>query len=247
MRGKGKKAKQQAGELGSLPTAEFLWQAKHSTGDYHDAMTDVMFQRWCTDRLTPAFEALFGKDMKMILVLDNASYHHGYDEEVKVPETNTKVANTALLQKYKVGSIKVTRQGTTRNIEVPDPGSKFPQANSKCGNGVSREEIALATRTYFQTYHPDKLLEKVERYMQGKGWELIWIPPYMPSFQPIELFWQHGKQYVSFKFETGRTIKQVWEQIRLGWYGDPSWAGQPGGWKPANCGNLVQACHWGDG
>ena len=87
MRGKGKKAKQQAGELGSLPTAEFLWQAKHSTGDYHDAMTDVMFQRWCTDRLTPAFEALFGKDMKMILVLDNASYHHGYDEEVKVPET----------------------------------------------------------------------------------------------------------------------------------------------------------------
>ena len=54
----------------------------------------------------------------------------------------------------------------------------------------------MATRTYFQTYHPDKLLEKVERYMQGKGWELIWIPPYMPSFQPIELFWQHGKQYV---------------------------------------------------
>ena len=74
--------------------------------------------------------------------------------------------------------------------------------------------------------------------MQGKGWELIWIPPYMPSFQPIELFWKHGKQYVSFKFETGRTIKRVWEQIRLGWYGDPSWAGQPGGWKPANCGNL---------
>ena len=76
--------------------------------------------------------------------------------------------------------------------------------------------------------------------MQGKGWELIWTPTYMPSFQPIELFWQHGKQYVSFKFETGRTIKQVWEQIRLGWYGDPSWAGQPGGWKPANCGNLVK-------
>ena len=76
--------------------------------------------------------------------------------------------------------------------------------------------------------------------MQGKGWELIWTPTYMPSFQPIELFWQHGKQYVSFKFETGGTIKQVWEQIRFCWYGGPSWAGQPGGWKPANCGNLVK-------
>ena len=71
--GKGKEAKRQAGELGSLPTAEFLRQAKHATGDYHDAMTDGMFQRWCTERLKPAFEARFGTDMKIILVLDNAS------------------------------------------------------------------------------------------------------------------------------------------------------------------------------
>ena len=31
--GKGKEAKRQAGELGGLPTAEFLWQAKHATGE----------------------------------------------------------------------------------------------------------------------------------------------------------------------------------------------------------------------
>lgn len=63
----------------------------------------------------------------------------------------------------------------------------------------------MATRTFFQACHPDKLLEKAERYnMQGEGWELIWTPPYIPSFRPIELFWQHGHQHVSFKFETGR-------------------------------------------
>ena len=58
--------------------------------------------------------------MEIIAVLNNASYHttDGYD--VKVPETNSKVGNnnTALLKTNKVGSIKVTRQGTTRNLSL---------------------------------------------------------------------------------------------------------------------------------
>ncbi|CAB1108333.1 unnamed protein product [Ectocarpus sp. CCAP 1310/34] len=62
----------------------------------------------------------------------------------------------------------------------------------------------------------------------------------MPTFQPIELFWQHGKHYVSIHFEKGRNMLDVWKQIRLGWYGDPEWDGQERGWKAANCGKLVQ-------
>lgn len=61
----------------------------------------------------------------------------------------------------------------------------------------------------------------------------------MPSFQPIKLFWQHGKQYVSFRFDTTRKIDSVWAQIRKGWYGDPEWSGHKGDWKSAGCGNLV--------
>ncbi|CAM9672000.1 unnamed protein product [Ectocarpus fasciculatus] len=61
----------------------------------------------------------------------------------------------------------------------------------------------------------------------------------MPSFQPIELFWQHGKQYVSLNFELKRKMREVWVQIRKGWYGDKEWPGQEGGWKAANCSKLV--------
>ena len=78
-------------------TAEFLWQAKLSKGDYHASMTDVMFMEWLERRLAPAFKKLFG-NKKMILVLDNASYHHGFDEEVRVPETNSKKYNVELLR-----------------------------------------------------------------------------------------------------------------------------------------------------
>ena len=34
-------------------------------------------------------------------------------------------------------------------------------------------------------------------------------------------------------------MHEVWEQIRLGWYGYKGWAGQEGGWKAANCSKLV--------
>lgn len=185
----------------------------------------------------------------MILVLDNASHHHGYDSEVGVPETNTKMHNTALLRKNGAGRITVQREESdgkggkkvvTRNFEVPESGS-FPNSNSKSGNGVTGAELALATRAFFQLRYPEKLMEKVESFMHGHNWQLIWTPPYMPTFQPIELFWQHGKQYVSFNFETKRkNMAQVWEQVRKGCYGDSTWGGQKGGWKAANCSKLVE-------
>lgn len=46
----------------------------------------------------------------MILVLDNASYHHGYETKVGVSETKTKKHNTELFRKYKAEKIKVKRE-----------------------------------------------------------------------------------------------------------------------------------------
>ena len=66
------------------PTAKFFWQEKSAKGDYHAAMTDTMFMERLEHRLVPAFEAEFPGE-KLILVLDNASYHHGRDAEVRVP------------------------------------------------------------------------------------------------------------------------------------------------------------------
>ncbi|CAB1120820.1 unnamed protein product [Ectocarpus sp. CCAP 1310/34] len=199
-------------EMSDEQTAEFLWQAKLATGDYHNAMTDGMFMQWLKHRLTPAFDAQF-KNKKMFLVLDNASYHHHcFDEELKVMRESEGKA-------------------VEYNFEVPAHGS-LPNANGK--NGVCKEEIASVTRTHFKNKFPQKLEEKAETCMREKGWG------YMPTFQPIELFWQHGKQYVSIHFEKGRNMLDVGKQTRLGWYGDPEWDGQEGGWKAANCGKLVE-------
>ena len=66
-------------------------------GDYHDNFDGHVFQKWVENRLAPAFEAQFpGK--KMILILDNAKYHHGLVEDfIGVGEKHT----PTLAQLYK--------------------------------------------------------------------------------------------------------------------------------------------------
>ena len=191
----------------------------------------------------------------MVIVLDNASYHHGFDSEVGVPESNTKAHNTVLLRKYGAEKITVQREESdgkggkkvvTGNFEVPESES-FPNSNSRCGSGVTAAELALATRAFFQLRPPKKLMEKVESFVHRQKWQLIWTPPYMPTFQPTELFWQHGKHYVSFNFETKRNMMQVLEQVRKGWYGDSAWAGQRGRLESGQPYQLGGTCHQGDG
>lgn len=67
-------------------------------------------------------------------------------------------------------------------------------------------------------------------------------PPYMPTFQPIELFWQYGERYVSLLHESKRTTMDVHDQIRKGWYRNPEREGQTGGWRGAYPGKLFW-CH----
>ena len=53
-----------------------MWPAKSGIKDYHDNMDGVGFEWWLENRLFSAFEAKYGAEKKMIVVMDNASYHH---------------------------------------------------------------------------------------------------------------------------------------------------------------------------
>lgn len=123
-------------EIGNQPTAEYFWQAKLAKRDYHAYMTDVMFMDWLRHRLTPAFVDQFVADMKMIVVLDNASYNHGFDPEVRVPETNSKKYSPGILRKNGATTMTVKRRVTNAdggevardfNVKVPLEGTAFPR------------------------------------------------------------------------------------------------------------------------
>jgi len=56
-------------------SCETLWVSDSSTGDYHDNMNSNLFMKWVKERLVKVFERKYpGK--KMVLVMDNAAYHH---------------------------------------------------------------------------------------------------------------------------------------------------------------------------
>ncbi|CAB1096826.1 unnamed protein product [Ectocarpus sp. CCAP 1310/34] len=246
-------------ETSDEQTAELLWQAKLATGNHHNAMMDGMFMQWLKHRLTLAFDAQF-KNNKMFLVLDSASYHHYFDEELKVPKTNSKKYNVELLRKYGCRSFKVTRESKGKaaedNFEVPVQGL-LSNANRK--NSVSKVEIASVTRTYFRKNFPQQLEEKAETYMREKGLGGgaggVLIVVHAVVMRPLTSHpCKAGTEHAGFSLDQaltspsakrreGRDMLDISKQIRLGWYGEPEWDGQEGGWKAANCGKLEHAIY----
>lgn len=80
-------------------TCETLWLAESHKGDYHDNMSSEIFVRWVQKKLFPTFEKLHSGE-KMVLVLDNALYHH--KREIGSLGNLTKKELVQLMIKYNV-------------------------------------------------------------------------------------------------------------------------------------------------
>ena len=102
----------------SRNTAEWVWPAKSKFKDYHDNMDGEGFKWWLANRLIPAFTARYGPEKKMILVMDNASYHHqlntNYYPEKKNPANASKSLNAHVLRKAGCNAIKVPKAAMHR-------------------------------------------------------------------------------------------------------------------------------------
>ena len=56
-------------------SCELIYEANKGYCDYHDNMIGTIYMQWLHNRLLPSFAARY-PGRKMMLVLDNASYHH---------------------------------------------------------------------------------------------------------------------------------------------------------------------------
>ena len=90
-------------------------------GDYHLNMDGEMFESWVKQRLIPAFEKKY-PSKKMVLVLDNASYHHSGRQFFE--KTATKINMYSSMDKFNIEEINVPRLGTIRRIAQSDGGEK---------------------------------------------------------------------------------------------------------------------------
>jgi transposase len=189
--------------------------------DYHDAVNFEKFQRWIENYMLPSFHAKYPGKVP-ILVLDNAPYHvFGLFNPMSASLTKRDLENK--LRSMGVNIIKVNRQDAEGNrIE-----KEFSMPFGKGGkNHPTNDELRTVTMKLMKERNDNELKTWVERV---EGLEVIYTPPYMPSFQTIELVWTDTKNYVAKQYQTGRSFETFLSdnQIR-------SWG--------VDCNKLVQHC-----
>jgi hypothetical protein len=199
-------------------SCELIYVAEKGDGDYHANMNGSIYMQWLHNRLIPTFKKLYPRK-KMVLVLDNASYHHVRGDDWINIHTMNKTEIAYKLIELGVNSISVQRQKKgTRTMETKTfPKPSFYEVGSKWAPTL--DELKKELKTYLDT-HPGINQTQVQKLFKQHGHELIYTPPYQPGAQPIERLWAYAKNYVASQYQTGRTMSELLDQTYKGFYGD---------------------------
>ena len=246
-----------ANEPGKI-NCETLWVAQCRTGDYHDNMNSAFFFKWLQEKLLPCFEKTHPSS-KMVMIADNAPYHHSREVGSLASLKNKKELVT-LMEKWECNGIEipltservdaledddvegVTDMGSCAFVEF-DAEEFQKRASKKKGLFVPTvKELQIGFAKWLYQNKPEALKCKVETLFKEKGFEILWTPPYCPDLQPIETFWGIGKNRVASRFFDQRTMKETVQHLQEGWYGNHFGDGPPPDEviKPVNCEGLVR-------
>lgn len=217
-------------------TAEMLFPAgKKKSEDYHENMDCNVFMRWLEKRLWSTFKAMYGEDKKIILILDNAAYHHGMEEGWKSPLKMSKKEDAALLRDLGIAEINIARKGESMKFEISCKDGAFANKSK----GPTMEEVQEATFKAVKEKRSEDLLTRAERWFkENDAGYMLFTPPYCPDFQPIELFWGVATNYVGRTCGGASTMKDAVTSLRRGWYGGEA-IGEEGAKQPVDCKALI--------
>ena len=214
--------------------AELIWQGLNVDEDYHKSVDGDVFISWVENRLIPAYKALY-KNKKMVLVLDNAPYHHCHAKDWKNPNQMTKLEIASWLVDQNFQQIEVIREGQKRTFGLA---SLFAGRSGKYAPTV--EEMKRVMKEHLAK-HPELNRTRLQEIFHKHGYQLIFTPPYTPQVQPIELVWAHVKNYVARQTDAQTNVEQLQRLVRQGFYGDA--ATEHEGVESALCQRLLTCCH----
>jgi hypothetical protein len=168
----------------------FVFESAGVNDDYHTAIDGKAWVAWLNNRLIPTFKALFpGK--KMILVLDNAKYHHARPANWVTPSTMSTLLCRSFFDAHNINTITTPR------------GDRSVLATVRPTHKASLSEMKQAITAHLAA-HPEINTTLPQRAMHTLGWQLLYTPPYRPEVQPIELVWATVKQLVARKSVSNR-------------------------------------------
>ena len=177
--------------------------------DYHNTMTGAKFVAWLRNRLLPTFAELHPGKKKMVLVLDNASYHKPRDESW-ISASKAMNKHELVHQLLDLGVAQLTTVGASPRVVTAE---RFEAAVS--AGGPSKDDLLAAAQRWLDE-HPDHNRTVVEQLMSDAGHALVYTPPFCPEVQPIELLWAKVKRHVAARSTHNRSLAEARAQTEQG-------------------------------
>jgi hypothetical protein len=213
--------------------AELIFEGLNVDEDYHKSVNGDVFISWVENRLIPAFKAVYHRK-KMVLVLDNAPYHHARPAGWRNPNRMNKMEIASWMVDQGLKDLKVMRDGAERTFGLA---SLFAPRSGQYAPTLL--EMKEAMKKHLKDY-PEKNRTRLQEVFVKHGYELIFTPPYTPQTQPIELVWAHVKNYVARQTDAHSNVASLQGLVRQGFYGDA--AGHQA-CDASLCSRLIGSCH----
>lgn len=190
--------------------------AKDDKDLYHGNIDSVLWLKWFENRLVSAFEDRYPAK-KMVLVMDNASYHNSMDTDWVPPSKMNRLQMVEALEKYGIKEVEGIRPW---KATLMTPGSEvvtFPESSWKDSHQGSQihpynKELKIKLTLWLKS-HPEYLKSVTRKRMEEMEGIIIFTPPLEPEFQPIELLWGMIKKLLAGAYRTGRTVEEAREQL----------------------------------
>lgn len=148
----------------------------------------------------------------MLLVLDNAPYHHSKCPNF-VSLAGLRSAFLAQLAQVGITAMVLQCNGRSVNTTIRDRvGRKGPRSPSS-------NEIKAILSNYIAA-NPANQITHPQQIFESRDWGLIFTPSYTPEMQPIEKIWAYAKSYVARSFSIGRTMAKLIADVKEGFYGN---------------------------
>ena len=154
----------------------------------------------------------------MILITDNAPYHHA--REIGYLSNCSKKKLIYLMVTHNVDYIDLPFISDERFDMISEIDNSYDEymedrgdcirisfiPNEQIGRSskskphiATMNELKLSFVKWIKQNDPSLLDCKVEAHLHDLGHRILWTPPYAPKLQPIELFWAAGKNHVALR------------------------------------------------
>ena len=163
-------------------SCELIYQADKDGGDYHNNMNGSMYMQWLINRLLPSFAERY-PGQRMVLVLDNAAYHHHRGADWINPHRLRKAEMAAKLIELGVSSMSVQRQkkGTLTMEQHAFDAASFSRHGGRQAPTLAELKAELIA---YLAAPPGMNRTEVAKLLTAHGQELIYTPPYQQASSP---------------------------------------------------------------